>query len=303
MNMTTEVAVPLPTPTEQSRRKTALEIRSDESARQKNTLGRYRGTKDEYEAIRWLDGVSGTYEALDSQKNKKFVKAYDLLTPKQRDALYTRELEAVNDLAPIGVTLPAEDTGKDAPLIVQEFVEGKDLRDVIAEHAPFDEEATRAILKGIARKLGEAHKTGWVNRDVKPANIRYRNTDRNYAEPLINDWGLGYNTEKHLDHNHGAGTLTWKSPEQFGVNPKADERADIYAIGVILYEMMTGFDPYITMTTEQTRQAKLLAHNPREWNEKLDERLTRITIRATQPDRRRRYQTLDEMMNDLKRAE
>ena len=297
----TEVSIPPVELRENARPKTALDLRREESGRQTIVFDKYVGKKDEYQAVRWLDGVSGTYEAIASRGGRKFVKAYDLVTAKQRDFLYERELEAINDLAPVGVTLPADDIGSEKPLIVQEFVDGRDLSDVIADSAPFDAEETRAILEPIARKLGLAHARGWVNRDVKPANIRYRTTDKNYSEPLINDWGLGYNTEKHFDTNHGAGTTCWKAPEQFELNPKADERADIYALGVILYELLTGFDPYFDMNLEETKAAKRLPHNPREWNFELDEKLTLITIRATQPQRQRRYQNLREMTEDFKK--
>ncbi len=123
-----------------------------------------------------------------------------------------------------------------------EFVEGGDLKDRISKGALPPAEAL-SIVKAIAAGLNAAHKNGVIHRDVKPANILFRKD----GTPLLTDFGIAKKLSASVDELTRTGTFlgspNYMAPEQAEAGP-IDGRADIYALGVIFYEMLTGRKPY-----------------------------------------------------------
>jgi serine/threonine-protein kinase PpkA len=126
--------------------------------------------------------------------------------------------------------------------ISMEYVQGGDLKQRL--ELPISEEESLDILAKVSRALNEAHKHGIVHRDVKPANILFRDSNT----PLLTDFGIAKQVDNENDLTSTGiflGSPNYVSPEQAdGV--KIDGRADIYSLGCILYEMLAGHKPYIS---------------------------------------------------------
>jgi len=126
--------------------------------------------------------------------------------------------------------------------ISMEYVQGGDLKQRL--ELPMSEEEALDILAKVSRALNEAHKHGIVHRDVKPANILFRDANT----PLLTDFGIAKQVDNETDLTSTGiflGSPNYVSPEQAdGV--KIDGRADIYSLGCIFYEMLTGRKPYIS---------------------------------------------------------
>ena len=131
------------------------------------------------------------------------------------------------------------------PFLVMEYVSGKTLKEVIREHkGPFSYEEAAHILAPIARALDYAHKNHILHRDVKPSNILFSQN----GEAMLTDFGVAklLELDETLDLTGtgvGIGTPEYMAPEQAS-NQDVDARADIYSLGVIFYELVTGRKPF-----------------------------------------------------------
>ena len=140
--------------------------------------------------------------------------------------------------------VPVYDVGEEngQPYFVMRYMSGGSLSERIKSHT-FSIEETVRILEQIAPGLDEAHSRGIVHRDLKPANILFTNR----GVPLISDFGIAKFSQGEASGNMTGsaiiGTPAYMAPEQAAGDP-VDGRADIYALGVILYEMVTGKQPY-----------------------------------------------------------
>jgi serine/threonine protein kinase len=124
--------------------------------------------------------------------------------------------------------------------ISMEYVQGGDLKQRL--ELPISEEEALDILAKVSRALSEAHKHGIVHRDVKPANILFRDAHT----PLLTDFGIAKQVDNESDLTSTGiflGSPNYVSPEQAD-GMKIDGRADIYSLGCIFYEMLTGKKPY-----------------------------------------------------------
>jgi tRNA A-37 threonylcarbamoyl transferase component Bud32 len=127
--------------------------------------------------------------------------------------------------------------------MVMEFIDGTDLGRHMDDVGPMSLEQIRPILRGVADALDYAHAQGLVHRDVKPPNILLRDK----TSPILTDFGIA----KILSSDTAAtktgmmmGTLDYMAPEQIRVSKEVDSRADVYALGVVLYRALTGELPF-----------------------------------------------------------
>jgi serine/threonine-protein kinase len=157
---------------------------------------------------------------------------------------FQRELEVTNTLRhPAILRGLGSGNYNRTPFLATEFVDGKSLRVLIEEEAPMPPERAVALFRRIAEGVAYCHENGVVHRDLKPENIIVR-TD---GQPVIIDFGLALTKSAHrvtyANLSATAGTPDYMAPEQIE-GQRGDRRTDLYALGIILYEMLSGRTPY-----------------------------------------------------------
>ena len=134
--------------------------------------------------------------------------------------------------------------------IVFDLVEGTDLAKRI-QHEPMSWQESVRIVAEVAEHLHYAHEKGFIHRDIKPANILLDER----GKPVLADFGIAI-TECELRHEAetSLGTLAYMSPEQLTLGGQIDARTDIYSLGVVLYELLTGRLPFGDLTVSGLRR-------------------------------------------------
>lgn len=123
--------------------------------------------------------------------------------------------------------------------LVLEYVDGPTLRDVVAHESPMTPRRTLDLLIPVLRGLTQAHRIGLVHRDVKPENVLLTRG----GQVKVADFGLTRAVDEHTTSTTVMGTVGYAAPELVGDGP-VDQRSDVYAVGIMAYEMLTGSRPY-----------------------------------------------------------
>ncbi len=191
---------------------------------------------------------------------------------------------------------------EETPYITMEYVKGEDLKSFIRRKEKLSEEETIAIAKQVCEGLKEAHELGVIHRDLKPQNIMI--DEKNNAKVM--DFGIARSVEAPGITHTGMmiGTPDYISPEQ-AEGEEADQRSDIYALGVILYEMVTGSVPFKgdTAFSVALKHKTKLPQDPKKINPDISENLSRLVLICLEKERERRYQTAEGLLNDLRNLE
>ncbi len=190
------------------------------------------------------------------------------------------------------------DESEGASFIAMEYIEGKSL-DAMIESGPLKLEEARKIALQIAEGLHEAHRRQIVHRDIKPANIMITESGR----VKIMDFGLAKSPGRTQLTREGTtlGTVAYMSPEQ-GRGEAVDSRTDVWALGVIAYEMVTGQQPF-KGDYEQSVIYSILNEDPEPLTALrtgVPLELERITQKAMAKDQKNRYQHADEFLVDMR---
>ncbi|MBU1751155.1 MAG: protein kinase [Chloroflexi bacterium] len=193
-------------------------------------------------------------------------------------------------------TLPGEATSR--PYIVMEYVAGRDLKTLIQAEAPLSVARALDIGAQIALALAHAHDAGLIHRDVKPQNVLLTRDGR----AKVTDFGIARALATSSISEAGVvlGTVHYLSPEQAAGDP-ATPLSDVYALGVILYEMLTGQLPF----TGETPVAVAVKHlqeeppSPRERNPLLPPPVEDLVLQAMDKDPARRFASAAEMAQAL----
>ncbi len=185
--------------------------------------------------------------------------------------------------------------------IAMEYIEGNSLKDRIKSGFLTLDKAVD-IVSQVASGLQEAHEKGIIHRDIKPANIML--TEKGQAK--IVDFGIAKLAGQVRLTRTGAtiGTVAYMSPEQ-AKGDEVDHRSDIWSMGVVLYEMLTGRLPF-KGDHEQTMIYSILNADPvspKEYREELSDQLSAVVEKALQKDPADRYQSADALLNALKASE
>jgi len=131
--------------------------------------------------------------------------------------------------------------------MVMEFIDGEELAAVIRHQTHLSLDSAREIFDGLCSALSDLHSRGLVHRDIKPSNIMLRLAkDNETYEAVLMDFGIAKLGENitNLTGTSAIGTIDYMAPEQIMSSREVDHRADIYALGVILYEALTGERPF-----------------------------------------------------------
>ena len=182
------------------------------------------------------------------------------------------------------------------------FVEGGQLDEVVRREPMSTRRAAELLVK-IARTVHFAHERGILHRDIKPGNIL---VDKN-GEPHLTDFGLARLIEQESTITNSfdvLGTPSYMSPEQAGGRVKElTPAADVYALGAVFYQMLTGQPPFAGGTTYETIKLVLETEprRPRLWNSKADVDLETICLKCLEKDPQRRYSSALALAEDLER--
>jgi serine/threonine protein kinase len=181
----------------------------------------------------------------------------------------------------------------DPPVILMEYAEGFELNRV-APSLDFRQRAR--ILVEVCESVQHAHDLGIQHRDLKPSNILLDSS----LVPRILDFGLSSGDPS---RGHLVGTPAYMAPEQLDPSRVIDARSDVYALGVVFYEMLCGERPYGGDSVEQTVDAIREGHPrlPVEVDDRVPEPLQAIALKAMESDPARRYASAQEMIIDLRR--
>ncbi|HEX2295501.1 MAG TPA: Stk1 family PASTA domain-containing Ser/Thr kinase, partial [Actinomycetota bacterium] len=188
--------------------------------------------------------------------------------------------------------------------IVMEYIEGKSLGDIVGESGALLPERAAEIASDVAAALERAHSSGLVHRDIKPTNIMITSS----GQTKVTDFGiaraLGQSTEQTQMTQTGMviGTAAYLSPEQAQGNP-VDARSDVYSLGCVLYEMLTGRPPFtgdapLAIAYKHVRED---AVPPSTVNPDVPRELDAVTLKALAKNPDNRYASAHEMREDLQR--
>lgn len=182
--------------------------------------------------------------------------------------------------------------------LVMEYVKGKDLKTYIEENSPLSLELTVSIMSQILSAIEVAHRNNIIHRDIKPQNVLI--TDRNLVK--ITDFGIAIalSDTSITQTNTFLGSVHYLSPEQ-ARGASATIKSDIYALGVVLYELITGSVPYTGESAVSIALKHFQESFPRikDRIEYVPQSLENVVLKATAKNPEDRYDSVEEMQHDL----
>jgi serine/threonine-protein kinase len=218
---------------------------------------------------------------------------------------FQRELEVINTLNHPAI-LKGLGSGKynRIPYLVTEFVDGRSLRTMIDEDAPIPSEDAILLIRKIAEGMAYCHANNVIHRDLKPENILITTEGR----PVIMDFGLALTKGSHRvtysNLSATMGTPDYMAPEQIE-GQRGDQRTDVYALGTILYEMLSGKTPFTGDTNMVIMAQHLQKDAPRldHVNSAVSAELAAIVSRCLARDPDKRYPDMLAFINGLDHPE
>ncbi len=197
------------------------------------------------------------------------------------------------------------------PYIAMDLLKGTPLSDMIADVNHLDVEDAVPIFKQVCSALGEAHRQGVVHRDIKPENIVLVERSGQRLFPIVVDFGIARLVQEESDvaritrTGTVCGSPTYMSPEQC-TSSKVDHRSDIYSLGVVIYETLTGEVPFLSDELVKV-MAMHLSDPPKPLNQVREDlhfpqALEEVVYKSLAKNPDHRYQTMDEFADALEEA-
>ena len=251
-------------------------------------------------------GMGQVYRVLDKKLNEevalKLIKP-EIASDKETIQRFSNELKLARKIGHRNVGRMFElmqDEG--IHFITMEYVTGEDLRSFIRRSRQLTVATAVAIAKQVCEGLAEAHRLGVVHRDLKPSNIMI---DKE-GNARIMDFGIARSLKGKGITGAGVmiGTPEYMSPEQVE-GKEADQPSDIYSLGIILYEMLTGRVPFegdtpLSIAMKQKTEAP---QDPRTFNAQVPSALSCVILKCMEKDRARRYQSAEDVVSELDKTD
>jgi formylglycine-generating enzyme required for sulfatase activity/cephalosporin-C deacetylase-like acetyl esterase/predicted Ser/Thr protein kinase len=251
-------------------------------------------------------GMGRVYRVLDKKLGEevalKLIKP-EIAADEETIRRFRNELRTARKIGHPNVTR-MYDLGEDegTHYITMEYVRGEDLKSFIRRSSRLTVDKAVVITGQVAEGLAEAHRQGVVHRDLKPQNIMI---DRD-GNARIMDFGIARSVRSEGITGSGMmiGTPEYMSPEQ--VEGKAvDPRSDLYSLGIILYEMLTGRAPFMgdSVLSVAMKQRSERAPDPQQQNPRIPASLSRLILKCLEKEPAGRYQSAEDLVTELKKIE
>ncbi|MDV6376760.1 Stk1 family PASTA domain-containing Ser/Thr kinase [Sporosarcina sp. GW1-11] len=257
-----------------------------------------------YEIIRVIGdgGMSRVYLAHDIILDRDVaikVLHYDFANEEELKKRFQREAQSATSLThPHIVNIYDVGQEDEHHYLVMEYITGSTLKEYIHTHGAMSSEHAVSIMKQLVAAISHAHHNGIVHRDIKPQNVLMNGKD----DVKITDFGIAMALDStvHTKTNSVIGTVHYLSPEQ-ARGGMATKRSDIYSLGIVFYELLTGHLPFSAETAVAIALKHLQEEIPSVREQILDipQSVENVILKATAKDANYRYATTDEMYEDL----
>jgi serine/threonine-protein kinase len=253
-------------------------------------------------------GMSDVYRAFDLVDRREVaIKVPDqsMLGDPAQFERFQRELEVMNTLDHPAV-LKGLGSGKHnrVPYLVTEFIDGQSLRALLEKSAPLSPEQAISLVRKIAEGMAYCHKNSVIHRDLKPENILVSHE----GQPIIMDFGLALTKSAHRitysNLSATMGTPDYMAPEQID-GQRGDQRTDIYALGIMFYEMLTGRPPFTGDSNMAVMSQHVNAIPPRldKLNSAISPQLAAIVARCLLKNPGERFPNMEALIEALDHPE
>ena len=215
---------------------------------------------------------------------------------------FHREAQSATSLAHPNI-VSIYDVGEEDSIyyIVMEYVFGQTLKQYIQQHSPLQVDRVQDIMKQLTSAISHAHQNHIIHRDIKPQNILI---DPN-GNVKITDFGIAMamSATSITQTNSVLGSVHYLSPEQ-ARGGMANRKSDIYSLGIVMFELLTGRLPFSGESAVSIALKHLQSETPsvRRWNPNIPQSIENIVLKATAKDPFHRYNSVEEMEDDIKTA-